>query len=46
MINHLNQDKSQCEHNVMILNDISKKNENDKKSLCNKLDSLKLRSKS
>ena len=45
MINHISQDKAQCEHDVMILNDTSKKNENDIQALCNQLDSLKLRSK-
>ena len=46
MINHISQDKAQCEHDAMILNDTSKKNENDIQNLCNQLDSLKLRSKS
>ena len=45
MINHISQDKAQCEHDAMILNDTSKKNENDIQTLCNQLDSLKLRSK-
>ena len=45
MINHISQDKSQCEHDAMILNDTSKKNENDIQNLCNQLDSLKIRSK-
>lgn len=46
MINHISQDKAQCEHDAMILNDTSKKNENDIQNLCNQLDSLKLKSKS
>ena len=45
MINHISQDKAKCEHDAMILNDTSKKNENDIQNLCNQLDSLKLRSK-
>ena len=45
MINHISQDKAQCEHDVMILNDTSKKNENDIQNLCSQLDSLKIRSK-
>jgi chromosome segregation ATPase len=45
MINHISQDKAQCEHDAMILNDTSKKNENDIQNLCNQLDSLKIRSK-
>ena len=45
MINHISQDKAQCEHDAMILNDTSKKNESDIQNLCNQLDSLKLRSK-
>ena len=46
MINHISQDKAQCEHDAMILNDTSKKNESDIQNLCGQLDSLKLRSKS
>ena len=46
MINHISQDKAQCEHDAMILNDTSKKNESDIQNLCSQLDSLKLRSKS
>jgi chromosome segregation ATPase len=45
MINHISQDKTQCEHDAMILNDTSKKNENVIQNLCNQLDSLKIRSK-
>ena len=45
MINHITQDKAQCEHDAMILNETSKKNECDIQNLCNQLDSLKLRSK-
>ena len=44
MINHISQDKSQCEHDAMILNDATKKNENDIHTLCNELDNLKLKS--
>ena len=46
MINHISQDKAQCEQDAMILNDTSKKNENDIQNLCSQLDSLKLKSKS
>ena len=42
MINHISQDKAQCEQDAMILNDTSKKNENDIQNLCSQLDSLKL----
>ncbi len=45
MINHISQDKAQCEHDAMVLNDTSKKNENDIKTLCNQLDNLKLKNK-
>ena len=45
MINHISQDKAKCEQDAMILNDTSKKNENDIQNLCSQLDSLKLRSK-
>ena len=45
MINHISQDKAQCEHDAMILNDTTKKNENDIQNLCSQLDSLKIRSK-
>ncbi len=45
MINHISQDKAQCEHDAMILNDTSKKNESDIQNLCSQLDSLKIRSK-
>ena len=44
MINHISQDKAQCEHDAMILNETSKKNENDIQSLCSQLDNLKLKS--
>jgi chromosome segregation ATPase len=43
MINHITQDKAQCEHDAMILNDTSKKNEENIKSLCDQLNCLKLR---
>ena len=45
MINHISQDKAQCEHDAMVLNDTSKKNESDIQNLCSQLDSLKIRSK-
>ena len=45
MINHISQDKAQCEHDAMVLNDTSKKNENDIKTLCTQLDNLKLKNK-
>ena len=44
MINHISQDKAQCEHDAIILNETSKKNENDIQSLCSQLDNLKLKS--
>ena len=43
MINHISQDKAKCEHDAMVLNDTSKKNENDIHTLCNQLDNLKLK---
>ena len=46
MINHITQDKTQCEHDAMVLNETSKKNENDIQNLCNQLDSLKLKNRS
>ena len=46
MINHITQDKAQCEHDAMILNEASKKNESDIQNLCNQLDNLKLKSRS
>ena len=46
MINHITQDKAQCEHDAMILNETSKKNENDIQNLCSQLDNLKLKSRS
>jgi chromosome segregation ATPase len=45
MINHLSQDKAQCENDAMILNDTSKKNECDIQNLSGQLNNLKLRSK-
>ena len=44
MINHITQDKAQCEHDAMILNETSKKNESDIQNLCNQLENLKLKS--
>ena len=46
MINHITQDKAQCEHDAMLLNETSKKNESDIQTLCNQLDNLKLKSRS
>ena len=43
MINHITQDKAQCEHDAMILNDTSKKNEENIKNLCDQLNCLKLK---
>ena len=43
MINHITNDKTQFEHDAMILNDTSKKNEENIKSLCDQLNCLKLR---
>ena len=43
MISHISQDKAKCEHDAMVLNDTSKKNENDIHTLCNQLDNLKLK---
>ena len=45
MISHISQDKVKCERDAMILNDTSKKNENDIHTLCNQLDNLKLKNK-
>ena len=44
MINHITQDKAQCEHDAMLLNETSKKNESDIQNLCNQLENLKLKS--
>ena len=44
--NHITQDKAQCEHDAMLLNETSKKNESDIQTLCNQLDNLKLKSRS
>ena len=44
MINHITQDKAQCEQDAMLLNETSKKNENDIQNLCNQLENLKLKS--
>ena len=44
MINHITQDKTQCEHDAMLLNETSKKNESDIQTLCNQLENLKLKS--
>ena len=43
MINNISQDKSQCENEAMILNDTSKKNQDNINKLCNQLDCLKLK---
>ena len=44
MINHITQDKAQCEHDAMLLNETSKKNESEIQNLCNQLENLKLKS--
>ena len=44
MINHITQDKTQCEHDATLLNETSKKNESDIQTLCNQLENLKLKS--
>jgi chromosome segregation ATPase len=46
MINNITQDKIQFEHDAMILNDTSKKNEDNIKNLCQQLDCLKIRNQS
>ena len=43
MINHITNDKTQFEHDAMILNDTSKKNEENIKNLCDQLNCLKLK---
>ena len=43
MINHITQDKIQFEHDAMMLNDTSKKNEENIKNLCDQLNCLKLK---
>ena len=45
VINRINQDKAQCEHDAKILNDATKKNQDDIQNLCRQLDCLKLKSK-
>ena len=45
MINNMSKDKTQCEHEAMVLNDTSKKNQNDINNLCNQLDCLKMKNK-
>ena len=46
MINHITQDKLQFEHDAMILNDASKRNEDNIKNLCQQLDCLKIKNQS
>ena len=46
IITHITQDKVQFEHDAMILNDTSKKNEENIKNLCQQLDCLKIRNQS
>ena len=46
MINHITNDKAQFEHDAMILNDTSKKNEENIKNLCDQLNCLKLKNQS
>ena len=43
MINHMSQDKVNFEHNAMVLNDATKKNEENIKNLCDQLNCLKLK---
>ena len=43
MINHMSQDKVNFEHDVMVLNDATKKNEENIKNLCDQLNCLKLK---
>ena len=45
MINQLSQDKAKCENDAMILNDTTKKNQDDIQNLCHQLECLKLKSK-
>ena len=45
MINNISKDKAQCENEAMVLNDDSKKNQNDINNLCNQLDCLKIKNK-
>ena len=44
LINHINQDKAQCEHDAILLDDTSKKNQDNIQKLCNQLDCLKIKS--
>ena len=46
MINHISQDKVQFEHDAMVLNDTSKKNEENIKNLCEQLNCLKIKTQS
>ena len=43
MINHMSQDKVNFEHDAMVLNDATKKNEENIKNLCDQLNCLKLK---
>jgi len=45
MINNISKDKAQCEHDAMVLNDTSKRNQSNINDLCNQLDCLKIKSK-
>jgi len=45
VISHISQDKAKCEHDAKILNDTTKKNQDDIQNLCHQLDCLKLKSK-
>ena len=43
MINHMSQDKVNFEHDALVLNDATKKNEENIKNLCDQLNCLKLK---
>ena len=43
MINHMSQDKVNFEHDAMVLNDATKKNEDNIKNLCDQLNCMKLK---
>ena len=43
LINHITQDKAQCEQDAILLDDTSKKNQDNIHKLCNQLDCLKMK---
>ena len=45
MINHISQDKAQCEHDAILLNDTTKQNQDNIQKLSNQLDCLKIKNK-